>query len=171
MHRVCARWIPRNLTEEQMQRWVQVCMNTVQMPETIPNFSTSNVTCDELWIHHYDPLSKRQSSVWKHSNLPPPKKFPSSLSADEVMLLLFFDAHGMTLQHWLPRGQTVKGDYYANVLKTHLCGAMRKKRLDLLKKQWFLLQDNTWPRIAAVALAALTEIGGTALNILHIART
>jgi len=26
------------------------------------------------------------------------------------MLLLFFDAHGMMLQHWVPRGQTVNGD-------------------------------------------------------------
>jgi len=53
MRPVCARWVPRNLTEEQMQRRVQVCKNTVQMWETIPNFLTSIVTCDELWIHHY----------------------------------------------------------------------------------------------------------------------
>ena len=76
------------------------------------------------------------------------------------MLLLFFGAHGMILQHWVPCGQTVNGAYYANVLKTHLREAMRKKRPDLLKKQWFLLQDNARPHIAAVALAALTEISG-----------
>ena len=80
------------------------------------------------------------------------------------MLLLFFDASGMILQHWVPRGQTVNGDHYANVLKTHLCGAMKKKRPELLKKQWFLLQDNAWPHIAAVALVALAEIGGTTLK-------
>jgi len=80
------------------------------------------------------------------------------------MLLQFFDGHGMILQHWVPRGQTVNGAYCANVLKTHLRGAMRKKRLDLIKKQWFLLQDNARPHIAAVTLAALTEIGGTALQ-------
>ena len=40
---------------------------------------------------------------------------------------------------------------------------MRKKRPDFLKKQWLLLQDNARPHIAAVALAALTEIG-TALK-------
>jgi hypothetical protein len=62
LHRVCARWVPRNLTEEQMQR-VQVCTNTVQMSEKIPIFLTSIVTCEESWIHHYDPLSKQQSSV------------------------------------------------------------------------------------------------------------
>ena len=70
----------------------------------------------------------------------------------------------MILQHWVPRGQTLNGNCYANVLKTHLRGAMRKKRSDLLKKQWFLLQDNTRPHITAVALAALTEFGGTALK-------
>jgi len=58
----------------------------------------------------------------------------------------------------------VNGDYYANVLKTHLRGATRKKGPDLLKKQWFLLQDNARSHIAAVALAALTEIGGEALK-------
>ena len=58
----------------------------------------------------------------------------------------------------------MNGDYYANVLKTHLRGAMRKKRQYLLQKQWFLLQDNARQHIAAVALAALTEIGGTALK-------
>jgi len=92
------------------------------------------------------------------------KKFRSSLSVAEVMLLLFFDAHRMILQHWVPRWQTVNGDYYAYVLKTHLRGAMRKKRPDLFKKQWFLLQDNARQRTVTVALAALTEIGGTALK-------
>ena len=47
---------------------------------------------------------------------------------------------------------------------THLRGAMRKKRLDLLKKQFFLFQHNARPHIADVALAALTDIGGTALQ-------
>jgi hypothetical protein len=41
---------------------------------------------------------------------------------------------------------------------------MRKKRPDLLKRQWFLLQDNGRPHIAAVAVAALTKIGGRALK-------
>ena len=102
---VCARWGPRNLTEEQLEQRVQVCKNTVQMSETIPNFLTSIVTCDEPWIHHYDPLSKQQSSVWKHSNLPPPKNFRSSLSVGKVMLLLFFDGHGMSYSTGFPVGR------------------------------------------------------------------
>jgi len=93
-----------------------------------------------------------------------PQKSHSSLPAGKVMLLLFFDGHGMILQHWVPRGQTVNGNYYANVLKTHLRGAMRKNRPDLIKKQWFLLQDNARPHIATVALAAPTDIGATSIK-------
>ena len=87
------------------------------------------------------------------------------------MLLLFFDGHGTILQHWVPRGQAVNSAYYANVLKTHLRGAMRKKRPDLIKKQWFLLQDNARPHIAAVASAAMSDIVGQRYNILHIERS
>ena len=47
---------------------------------------------------------------------------------------------------------------------TRLRGAMRKKRPDLLKKQWFLHQDNAQPHIATVPLATHTEIGGTVLK-------
>jgi len=54
MRRACARWVPRNLTEEQMQRRVQVFTNTVQVSETIPNFLTSIMTCDESWIYQND---------------------------------------------------------------------------------------------------------------------
>ena len=82
------------------------------------------------------------------------------------MLLFLFPGirGGNAAQHCVHRGQTSNGDYYANVPKNHLRGAMRKKRPDLLKKQWFWLQDNARPHIAAVVLAALTEIGGTALK-------
>ena len=79
MRAVCARWVPRNLTEEQMQRRVQVCTNTVKMSETIPNFLTSIVTCDESWIHHYDPSSKQVKCV-KRSNSPTSKKNSFCLS-------------------------------------------------------------------------------------------
>ena len=97
MRHMCVRWVPRNLTEEQIQQRVQVCMNAVQMSETILNFLTSTVTCDESWIHHYDPLSKQQSSVWKHSNSPPPKKFRTSLSAVNPYPTAFPYGNGMVL--------------------------------------------------------------------------
>lgn len=118
-----------------------------------------DVDCDVTW-------SVIQTAVqyMKIRKFTSAQKFCVIHLACKLMLLLFFDVHGMTLQHWVPCGPTIDGDYYANVLKTQLRGAVRKKRPHLLKKQWFLLQDNAWPHVAVVVLAALTEIIGTALE-------
>ena len=32
-------------------------------------------TCDETWVHHCTPESKRSSMQWKHVSSPGPKKF------------------------------------------------------------------------------------------------
>jgi hypothetical protein len=33
------------------------------------------VTGDELWVHHYQPESKRASMQWKHTSSPSTEKF------------------------------------------------------------------------------------------------
>ena len=37
-------------------------------------FLQSIITCDELWLHFYDPETKAESMVWKHTSSPPSKK-------------------------------------------------------------------------------------------------
>jgi histone-lysine N-methyltransferase SETMAR len=75
------------------------------------------------------------------------------------MFILFFDAKGIILQHWVPPGQTVSGQYYATVLRRDFRNMIRKGRT--FPEKWFLLQDNARPHTAKVAMDALTEIGGT----------
>jgi hypothetical protein len=52
------------------------------------------------------------------------------LSTSKVVLILFFDVKGIILQHWVPPGQTVSGNFYATVLRRDLTNTIRKKRLD-----------------------------------------
>jgi hypothetical protein len=68
------------------------------------------------------------------------KKFRTAPSSGEAKLILFFGSKGI-LQHWLPQNQTVNGVYCAYTLKTHSRNAIKKYRLELLMKQWFLLYD------------------------------
>jgi hypothetical protein len=51
-------------------------------------------------------------------------------SVGKVMLILFFDAKGIILQHWVPPGQTVSGQCYATVLRRDFRNAIRKERRD-----------------------------------------
>ena len=45
-----------------------------------------------MWIHHYEPESKRQSVQWKHPSSAVAKKFKMQPSAGKVMLTVFWDS-------------------------------------------------------------------------------
>lgn len=117
MSRVCARWIPRLLTEEQKQRRVMLSQRFLDNVQTHGDeFLTNIVTTDETWVYTYDPESKAESSVWKHPGSPPPKKARVSRSVTKVMIILFFDQRGVVLTHTVPHGQTVNGAYFSKVI-------------------------------------------------------
>jgi len=58
------------------------------------------VTGDEMWVYHYEPVSKCQRMEWKHTSLPRTKKFKYVPSASKVMLMLFWDLNGPILKHY-----------------------------------------------------------------------
>ena len=60
------------------------------------------ITVDESWMHHFEPETKFQSSVWKHSDSPPPKKALVQRSAGKVTYMVFFDRSGLVYDHTVP---------------------------------------------------------------------
>ena len=78
------------------------------------------VTCDETWIHFFEPESRQQSSVWKHPSLPSPTKALISKSAGKVMAIIFCNMQGIILHHFVPPKTIVTGNYYATVIKSEL---------------------------------------------------
>ena len=79
------------------------------------NFLDRVITMDETWLHYYEPEGKRQSSVWKSSHTPPPKKARSSKSMGKVMFMVFMDRQGVILAHAVRHGETVNAAYYSKV--------------------------------------------------------
>ena len=157
MRRVCARWVPRLLIPEQKDTRVQVCMQLKMMLQEDPEFLSKVITADESWLHHFDPESKQQSSVWKSPGSPTPKKAKVVSSAGKVMVISFFDIHGMVYQHVVPAHTTVTGAYYRDVLKI-LQGHIRRKRPHLHETSWMLHHDNARPHIANVVAEYLAKI-------------
>ena len=51
-----------------------------------------------------------------HSDLPPPKKVKSILLAGKCMVSILWDAKVILLIDYLEKGQTINGEYYANLL-------------------------------------------------------
>ena len=70
---------------------------------------------DETWLHYFEPEGKCQSSVWKSSSTPPPKKAKMSKSMGRIMFMVFMDRRGVILTHAVQKGETVNAAYYSKV--------------------------------------------------------
>ena len=143
MRKICAKFVPRVLREDQKERR---CHDSREMVELINSGSAvldALVTCDESWIYFYDPETKTQSAQWKHVGSPRPKKARQSKSTHKLLMIpFFFDSTGMIYMHWVPTGQTVDKEYYVEVLR-EFSKRFRRKRPALFKSgQCHSHQDN-----------------------------
>jgi len=73
MRKVCARLVPKVLSDEQKANRVASCDELVQCCDEDPHFLDNVITGDESWIFEYDPETKRQSEEW-HTVASPKKK-------------------------------------------------------------------------------------------------
>ena len=112
MRKICAKFVPRLLREDQRERRCNDSKEMVELINSDPQVLDALVTCDESWIYCYDPETKRQSSQWKHAGSPRPKK-----ARQKLMMILFFDSMGIIYIHWVPTGITVNKEYYIEVLR------------------------------------------------------
>jgi len=60
--KVCAKMVPKELTEEQKQRRVKICQDLLERQDDILG---RVITGDETWVYQYDPEKKRQIAQWK----------------------------------------------------------------------------------------------------------
>jgi len=110
--------------------------------ESDSNFLNNVITGDESWVYGKDPETKAQSSQWKHSSSPGPKKTRQVRSKVKVLLTVFLDSRGVVHHKYAPQGQNVTKEYYEGVL-CRLRNAVRCKRPDLWAAEtWQLHRDN-----------------------------
>ena len=134
------------LTDENKASRVAMCQAMLSRDKGMNSgFFSSVVTMDETWMPVFNP--EMQSAQWKHTNSLSPKKFRVTNSAEKMMVAMFWDSEGMILTHCVPKGTTVTGKTYEDVL--------RRKFLPALRKKWpkkaaaVLFHHNTPPHRAA----------------------
>ena len=115
MSRVCARWVPRLLRDEEMKRRVSDSNRFLCRVRRDQQFLDRIITMDETWVHYWEPEGKRQSSVWTTSGTPPPMKAKTTKSMGKVMYMVFMDNKGILLAHAVAPGSTVNAAYYSKV--------------------------------------------------------
>lgn len=152
MKRITAKFVPRALTDNQKECRVETCRELKEQLKTDPDFLSKVITGDESWCYGYDPETKQQSTQWKTSSSPRPKKCRQVKSNIKTMLICFFDMKGVVHMEFVPPGQTVNQTFYLGVLR-RLRNSVRQKRPDLWQTgDWFIHHDNA-PAHTAISVS------------------
>ena len=129
MRKVCAKVVPRLLTEEQIAQQLNACRDILQQMEADKKVLENVITGDQSWVFQYDPETKRLSSQWKSVSSPRPKKACMQHSQVKVMLISFFDHQEMVHHEFVPQGQTVNQHFYKEVLTRLVNKICQKQRV------------------------------------------
>jgi len=85
MRKLSAKWVLKCLNMDQKRQRCQ-SSNFWNFFQRDPNdFLSRLVTMDETRLYHYNPETKQQSTEWRHSGSPRPKKFCVQKSAGKVL--------------------------------------------------------------------------------------
>jgi len=126
--KVCARWVPNELTEERKRERLDICSrHLAHYHEDGENYLQQIVTGDETWIHHYEPESKQQIMQWKHPSSPVVRTFKTQPSAGKLMLTVFWDSQGPILETYQKRGTAVTSALYCDMHQVELKPAIHSK--------------------------------------------
>jgi len=107
LRRVSVKFVPKLLMMEQKQLRLEIAQDMLDCVESDSNFLNTVITGDESWVYRYDPETKAQSSQWKQSSSPRPKKAWQVCSNVKVLLTVFLDSRGVVHHEYAPQGQTV----------------------------------------------------------------
>jgi histone-lysine N-methyltransferase SETMAR len=137
-----ARWVPKLLSQEQMDRRVETSAAFVKLIQDKGKcFLGKIITMDESAVSMHTPTTKMQSKQWLKKGTPGPIKAKVAASRTKQMVLAFFDNKGVIYTNYVPRGATVNGDYIIKAWKSFL-KALRLKRPDLEPGEWMFHWDN-----------------------------
>ncbi|XP_029637966.1 uncharacterized protein LOC115213170 [Octopus sinensis] len=107
LHKVCARWVSRELTAEHKRKRPEVCQSLLDRYNNEgEEFLRRIDTGDATWAHYYEAEYKTQSTEWKSPGSPAAKKFKTQSPAGKVMLTLFGNSKGPLLEDYLVKGCT-----------------------------------------------------------------
>ena len=154
--KVCAHWVPRQLTDEHKAERVNCSTELRELSERDNEFFGRLITGDESWIHHYEPESKRRSMQWRHPTSPKPKKFKSQKSAEKITATVFWDVQGFILVDFMPKGGTINSEAYIETLQK-LKARIKRVRPNLKMSKVFLQHDNARPHTSIRTREAITS--------------
>ena len=144
LRKVCARWVPHLLTEEQKTQRLKCARELLKTYEGCNSQVISSLlTGDETWVHKFEPQRRADNKQWKRKDQKHPCIAKRTISSKKMLYAIFFNSSGPVVQVPCPSGNTLTGRFYKNSVLKKVKEFYNKKRPS---KGWsgvHLLHDNT----------------------------
>ena len=158
--KICMRWVPHLLTDEQKQSQVRLALQVIEKYDKCdPRRLEEIVTGDETWIYHFQPNSKARNKVWVSSEGDRPVIALRCKTSNCMLYMIFFDSKGPVLQIPVPKGSSVTGKFFRERVLTQLVDFYQKRTLCTGVSGIKLLHDNAPAHKSATAQEYLKESG------------
>src|SRR6185369_3606791 len=111
--KVCAKWVPHVLTEENKEKRVEL---SEQLLEILEKGFNNIVTGDESWFHYFTVSSKEANKVWISKGESRTQITRTAQNSKKQMFCIFFSTEGIVTRIVVPKGQSVNAKYYSNII-------------------------------------------------------
>ncbi|XP_062578762.1 histone-lysine N-methyltransferase SETMAR-like [Saccostrea cucullata] len=159
LKKVCARWVPHILTDEQKRVRVEICRQLLEKYEHC-DFRRLNeiVTGDETWIFFFEPEIKRNNKVWVTDVKDRPQIARHGRTVRKVMYAIFFDSKGPVVQIPVPESTSVTAKFYKEKVLTKVVSHYKETRPRTGTRGIHLLHDNAPAHKASIVTEYMTEM-------------
>lgn len=159
--RKLGRWVPHQLSEEQLQARIIACKKHLADHKK-NSFLHRIVTGDEKWVYYDNPKRK---AAYVDPGQPAPSQPKREIHCQKVMLCIWWDQKGVVYHELLKPGETITADRYRGQL-TRLARALNTKRPAIAAKNYRVLfhDDNARPHRAKAAQDKIWDLGWDRLD-------
>ena len=110
LRKVCARWVPHLLTEEQKTQHLKCARELLKTYKGCNSRVISNLlTGDEIWVDMFEPQRRTDNKQWKQKDQKCPCTAKGTVSSKKMLYAIFFNSSRPVVQENCPSGHTVTG--------------------------------------------------------------
>ena len=159
LRKVCARWVPHLLTEEEKTQCLKCARELLKTYKGCNSWVISNLlTGDETWMHMFEPQRRADNKQWKRKDQKSPCIAKRTISSKKMLYAIFFNSSGPVIQVPCPSGHRVTGWFYKNSVLKKVKEFYNKKQLSTGWSGVHRLHDNASSHKCAVVKSFLVKV-------------
>ena len=112
LKKLCARWIPHELTEQNKKQRVSICRDNLDKLKSGQWRLCDIVTGDETWIYQRNIGTKQSNMSWCAEGESSGTVVRRNQNHQKNMFVVFFRTTGVEFPHMVEAGNSISGTYY-----------------------------------------------------------